>query len=178
MISLGASSQIQALCSQLTRRHRRTWSALPDKPGDVVHWAPNRILPATISLPTLPDSWDAYYASTDCPNIYAPPLLRTMVSVGLSMPLTILDALQRFSIEPSSIGLKMVIHVLGAQMDFEMKYGGMAFEEIMHQLPWIKELLVDFIGPELGAMNSGEIRMDTCPTCTRAGRKRTYKMSK
>jgi hypothetical protein len=101
-----------------------------------------------------------------------------MVSIGLSMPLTILDALQRFLVEPSSIGTKMVIHVLGAQMDFEMKYGGMAFEEIMHQLPWIKELVVDFVGPMTGAMDADEIPMDTCKACSRAGKKRTYSMSK
>ena len=94
------------------------------------------------------------------------------------MPLTIIDTLKHFSVGPSSIGSKMVIHVLGAQVDFEMKYGGMAFEEIMHQLPWINELYVDFVGPETGAMESGEIPMDMCPSCRKAGRKRTYRMSK
>jgi len=72
----------------------------------------------------------------------------------------------------------MAIHVLGAQMDFEMKYGSMAFEEIMHQLPWIKELVINFIGPKIGAMESGDIYMDMCPTCATAGKKRIYRMSK
>jgi splicing suppressor protein 51 len=156
----------------------RSWSALPDRPGDVVHWAPDRVLPDASSMPKLPLSWDAYFASTDCPYISAAPLLRTMVSIGLSMPLTILDALQRFSVELSSISSKMVIHVLGAQMDFEMKYGGMAFEEIMHQLPRIKELVVHFVGPETGAMDADEIPMSTCQICSRTGKTRTYRMSK
>jgi len=45
-------------------------------------------------------------------------------------------------------------------MDFEMKYGGMAFEEIMHQLPWIKEFARGLYWPGAWAMNSGEIRME------------------
>ena len=94
------------------------------------------------------------------------------------MPLTIIDAFQRLSLDPSSIGSRVVIHVLGAQLDFEMKYGGMAFEEIMHQLPWIKELVVDFIGPLTGVMDADEIPMATCMTCSQAGKKRIYKMSK
>jgi hypothetical protein len=155
-----------------------SWSALPDKPGDVVHWAPDHILPNATSLPMLPGSWEAYYASTNCPYIFAPPLLRTMVSFGLSMPLTILDALQHFSTAPSSIGSKMVVHVLGAQMDFEMKYGGMAFEEIMHQLPWIKELVVVFVRPIIDTIDADEIPMKTCMACSRAGKKRTYSTSK
>lgn len=94
------------------------------------------------------------------------------------MPLTILDALQRFSLTPTSIGSKMVVHVLGAQIDFEIKYGAMAFEEIMHQLPWVKELVVEFIGPHAGSMDGGDIPMDTCSKCRQAGRQRTYRMSK
>lgn len=156
----------------------RSWSARPDKPGDIVHWAPDRVLPDDNSMPKLPRSWDAYFASTECPYVNMPPLLRTMVSIGLSMPLTILDALRRFSVEPSSIGSKLVIHVLGAQMDFEMKYGGMAFEEIMHQLPWVKELVVEFVGPETGAVDASKISMPTCPACSHAGKARTYGMSK
>lgn len=101
-----------------------------------------------------------------------------MVTIGLSMPLTILDALQRFSLTPTSIGSKLVIHILGAQMDFEMTYGAMAFEEIMHQLPWVTELLVEFIGPLAGSGHAGEIPMDTCPRCKEMGRRRVYRMSK
>lgn len=143
-----------------------------------MHWAPDRILPNATSLPMLPGSWEAYYASTECPYISVPPLMRTMVSIGLSMPLTILDALQRFSTTPSSIGSKMVIHILGAQMDFEMKYGGMTFEEIMHQLPWIKDLILVFVGPMVDTTGAVEIPMKTCMACSRAGKKRAYSMSK
>jgi len=71
----------------------------------------------------------------------------------------------------------MVVHVLGAQIDFEIKYGAMAFEEIMHQLPWVKELVVEFIGPHAGSMDGGDIPMDTCSKCRQAGRQRTYRMS-
>lgn len=104
--------------------------------------------------------------------------MRTMVTIALSMPLTILEALQRFSVTPTSIGSKMVVHVLGAQVDFEIKYGAMAFEEIMHQLPWVKELVVEFIGPCAGSMRAGDIPMDTCSKCRAAGRSRIYRMSK
>lgn len=90
------------------------------------------------------------------------------------MPLTILGALHRFKIVPDP---RMVVHVLGARVDFEMNYGGMAFEEIMHQLPWVQEIVVELIRPELGADNASEIPMECCPRCTRAGRKRTYKIA-
>lgn len=101
-----------------------------------------------------------------------------MVTVSLSIPMTILDALHRFSIPPSSIGSKMVIHVLGATMEFEMDYGGASFEEIMHQLPWVKELVVVFVGPETQIMGSGSRDMETCPNCQSAGKKRTYVVHK
>ena len=152
---------------------------MPDEPGDVILWAPERILSASMpSLPDLPKSWEEYFASTDCPYISQPSMLRTMLTISLSMPLTILSALHRFSIPQSSIGPKLIIHLVGGTMDFEMQYGGMAFEELMHQIPWVRELLVVFVGPESGAQDANEIPMDCCPECSRAGRKRTYAISK
>lgn len=144
-----------------------------------MQWAPDRVVSCSSpSLPELPNSWDAYFASTSCPYITQPSLLRTMVSIGLSIPLTILDALQRFAISPSTIGSKLVVHVLGAQVDFEVKFGARAFEEVMHQLPWVKELVVEFVGPETGATDARAVSMETCPACARAGKKRIYGMSK
>lgn len=72
----------------------------------------------------------------------------------------------------------MTVHVLGGTVDFEMNYGGMAFEELMHQMPWVQELVIVFIGPESGMQDAREIRMDCCPKCSGAGRKRTYAVSK
>ena len=152
---------------------------MPDKPGNIILWAPDRILSVSAPLfSELPESWDVYFASTNCPYLARPSILRTMLTISLSMPLTILSALRRFSIPPSSIGPKLIVHVVGGKMDFEMQYGGMAFEELMHQVSWVRELVVVFVGPEIGAQDASEIPMDCCPKCSLAGRRRTYVVSK
>ncbi|KAF7974783.1 hypothetical protein HWV62_11265 [Athelia sp. TMB] len=148
-----------------------------ERPGHFIQWAPDRVLAGSASssptLPALPSSWEAYFDTTSCPYTSNPSILRTMLTISLYMPLTILNALHSFKIVP---GPRMVVHVLGARMDFEMQYGGMAFEELMHQLPWVQELVLELIGPAVGTDDS-TIPMDCCPKCTRAGRKRTYKVA-
>jgi hypothetical protein len=106
-----------------------------------------------------------------------PSLLRTILSTYLTIPLTILDALYRMDLP--SIGDKLIVHVLGAEERFELKNEGVIFEEILHQLPFLGELAVEFVGPEVGDNVAGyDVPMTACVACTASGKRMNYTKSK
>ncbi|PPQ95961.1 hypothetical protein CVT26_016127 [Gymnopilus dilepis] len=97
-------------------------------------------------------------------------------SENLSMPMTILWGLE--NLHPDDAWTKkdvLNIHVLGAA-DKEILNSQM-FEEILHRVPLIKTLKLTFIGPELSRLTGPfpqMTEMETCPQCTRHGRKRIH----
>ncbi|KAF5354505.1 hypothetical protein D9758_012406 [Tetrapyrgos nigripes] len=100
------------------------------------------------------------------------PFLRA-ASRGLSMPLTILYALQKLHGEDQVWTSKdtLVIHIMGASISKEMM-SAQLFEEILHRIPNVKTLKLVLIGPEVP--DSGSVEMETCPDCTRKRRKRIH----
>ncbi|KAK7455903.1 hypothetical protein VKT23_010942 [Stygiomarasmius scandens] len=102
------------------------------------------------------------------------PFLRA-ASIGLSMPMTILYALQKLNGEDESWTKKdtLIIHILGASISTELM-NAQLFEEILHRLPELKTLKLILVGPELNVQDSRPVDMDTCPDCRRKGRKRTH----
>jgi hypothetical protein len=119
-------------------------------------------------LLNLPDCL-SFLALTGTSYKSTPSLLRTILSTYLTIPLTILDALHRF--ELPSVGDKLTIHILGAEEHFELKNEGKIFEEIVHQLPFLRELAVEFIGPEVGDQDADHgVTMVTCATCAASGK--------
>ncbi|KAF5329761.1 hypothetical protein D9619_009283 [Psilocybe cf. subviscida] len=104
------------------------------------------------------------------------PMLRA-VTEGMSMPLTILSALEFLNGEDISWTKKSIlnIHMLGAAA--KELVNANIFEEILHRLPEVKTLNLTFIGPELSAVTGAQsitTPMETCPNCSRKGRKRAH----
>ncbi|KAG5635599.1 hypothetical protein H0H81_010671 [Sphagnurus paluster] len=156
-------------------------------------WAPERDLPAWISLKNT--NWESEYADQLMTRFGVAredvaPYLRA-VSVTLSMPMTILAALEQLNSDDKWTRKETltihVIHILGA---FEAEFhNGRIFEEILHRLPLVKNLkaigLQPYVsllilipqlvlcGPELSGFRglNYELNMDTCRNCSRKKRK-------
>lgn len=108
-----------------------------------------------------------------------PSILRAVVSSGMSPALTILDALRRFDFTTSFLKDELVIHLLGAEPGFEAKHENTMFEELAHQLPSIKRLVVNFVGPQIDqSPNDHDIPWATCGTCSASERMITFVKSK
>ncbi|KAF8884508.1 hypothetical protein BD779DRAFT_778751 [Infundibulicybe gibba] len=100
-------------------------------------------------------------------------------SVALSMPMSILWALEILNIPDESWTRKsaLTIHIVGAR-ELEVM-NGQIFEEILHRLPEVKTLNLVLCGPQLSQMSislDSELLsdMETCPECRRKGRKRLH----
>jgi mitochondrial splicing suppressor protein 51 len=91
----------------------------------------------------------------------------------LSMPLTILAALEDSSIDLLTRKI-LSIHLIGASgKEF---HNLMLFEEILHLLPSLQTLKIVLIGPNSASAaggNTNEIELESCPPCSSRGRKRT-----
>ncbi|KAL8277102.1 hypothetical protein RQP46_010530 [Phenoliferia psychrophenolica] len=100
---------------------------------------------------------------------------------ALSLPLTILAAMERFGLFPSysnpAAPKDLTIHIPGASMDYEFAAGAMALEEIMHYLPGVKTLNILMVGPWMEEKVIGAQSYDTCPPCGQLGRKRMIELS-
>ncbi|KDQ11974.1 hypothetical protein BOTBODRAFT_135118 [Botryobasidium botryosum FD-172 SS1] len=149
-------------------------SAGPDAPDFA--WAPSRVVSEWTSLGD--SSWTTEYTpilaeEAGLPESALPGILR-VATEGLTMPLTILLALEKLARTPEWFKQEtLVIHVIGASQHEMMR--GMMFEEILHRVPEVKVLKIYFVGPQLSQFGgSGEIDMDCCPKCTAQGRKRTH----
>lgn len=94
----------------------------------------------------------------------------------MSPALTVLDALHRFNFATTFISDKLVIHALGLEAE---QYHQIIFEEVAHQLPSVKRLVVNFVGPQVGQhVNDQEELCATCEACRVAGRVVTFVKSK
>lgn len=118
------------------------------RPGPIVPWAPDRV--HTTDVPPLPSTFEQYLHDVGAPAPEGHPLRRTMLEHALSLPLTVLGALERFGLFPKYSKPKdkntLTIHVLGAVFDYEPVAGGMAFEEVCPSFefsasPWLKNSL-------------------------------------
>ncbi|RDB18193.1 putative protein MSS51, mitochondrial [Hypsizygus marmoreus] len=141
-------------------------------------WAPERVKPAWVSLKGSnwekefgTDIMEAFRVSEDALGTW----LRA-VSEGLTMPMTILSALEIVNNDDSWTRRDtLTIHILGA-FEAEIMKADM-FEEILHRLAEVKSLRLVMCGPQLSQIGSArersrDIVMDTCPNCTRTGRRR------
>jgi hypothetical protein len=72
----------------------------------------------------------------------------------------------------------LVVHVLGAEERFELRDDGIIFEEIIHQLPFLIELSVLFIGPSVGDHVADHDVPVVSHAVTAPGKKVNYSMSK
>ncbi|KAG6852908.1 hypothetical protein C0991_008251 [Blastosporella zonata] len=145
-------------------------------------WAPERVKPSWESLENT--NWDKEYSS-GISQVFgisteaAGPFVRA-ASVGLSMPMTILWALEHLNTDDAWTRKDtLTIHVLGA-FDVEINHANI-FEEILHRLPEVKTLRLVLCGPELAKLASSselkkEFDMETCPTCAARKRKRIQRL--
>ncbi|KAJ6502868.1 hypothetical protein C8R47DRAFT_969635 [Mycena vitilis] len=146
-------------------------------PSKEFTWAPDRTTSAWTTLSGT--SWEKEFGDEMRKSIGVPearpmgPWIRA-ASENLSMPMTILYALEQLN--DNDVWTRkhtLTIHMIGASMK-EIQ-GAMAFEEILHRLPEVKTLKLVLCGPEMpGGRAPQIITMETCPSCTRRGRKRVH----
>ncbi|KZV88916.1 hypothetical protein EXIGLDRAFT_162085 [Exidia glandulosa HHB12029] len=124
-------------------------------------------------------AWSAYIQTLDLPGpLSLPSVINTIVTRQLSLPLTILAALQRFGIlaelQASPVET-LTIHLIGAERNYELIVGALAAEEILHVLPGVKTLEWFMVGPSMGKVGNDDENIadvESCPECEKAGRKR------
>ena len=92
--------------------------------------------------------------------------MRAVIASVYSPILTILDAIRRFQLSLSSID-EMVIHFLEFENNMIGSEDFFLFEEIMHQLPKTKTLVLKFVGHARNMNIEGEM----CNSCRTLGRK-------
>ncbi|KIP02363.1 hypothetical protein PHLGIDRAFT_130769 [Phlebiopsis gigantea 11061_1 CR5-6] len=130
-------------------------------------WAPDRVKARWEPLEGR--SWASEYErELPAPPELVGPLLRNATD-DLTLPQTILWALEKLNADDAWTR-KDTLTLLGASQKEAMQ--GMVFEEIMHRLP---ELVL--CGPDMDFITGGhdrDVAMETCPRCTRAGRKRIH----
>lgn len=122
-------------------------------PDQVVPWSPDRILS---TLTKLPSSWADYFKLVKAPFLSleaARVFERTMATHAMSLPLTLLHALERFDLSArfanASNRKDLVVHLLGAEAAYEAEVGAMHFEEVLHFLPGVKTLRLVMVGPRM-----------------------------
>ncbi|KAK6988684.1 MYND-type domain-containing protein [Favolaschia claudopus] len=147
-------------------------------PSGTFMWAPDRVLPSWSSLEG--KTWDSEFADEMRGSVGVP----TTLSMGpwvrgasdnLTMPMTILYGLEKLNEGDDGWTKKhtLTVHILGAST--KELTGAMGFEEILHRLPEVKTLKLVLCGPEMpGGRIPQTISMETCPDCTRRGRKRIH----
>ncbi|KAJ7190580.1 hypothetical protein GGX14DRAFT_507204 [Mycena pura] len=145
----------------------------------VFRWAPDRTAAAWASVAAAGMSWETEIADEMRRSVGVPPERPMapwvrMASNALTMPMTILYALEKLHDDDAwTKKSTLTIHILGATA--EEITSAMVFEEILHRLPDVKTLKLLFCGPEIsGGRMPRVISMDTCPECTRRGRKRVH----
>ncbi|CAG8502346.1 16094_t:CDS:1 [Acaulospora colombiana] len=132
-------------------------------------WAPEEWDESAI-YPPLPKDWNGYFKWRKNSQFIHLDALCGVITNNLSLPLTILSALERFYIRSKLRSLEdLIIHIIGASQ-YEI-LALMTFEEIMHVLPNIKTLRIIFVGLELPMKNPG-MTLQCCPRCANSDRKR------
>lgn len=104
-------------------------------------WAGETRLPAPAPLPA---DWDDYFTSRGCMSELVPPQLMVAFTRQSSLVLTTLLGLHRV-LSPEELETKkeLVVHLLGAENGLEFP-PTMAWEEILHMLPSLREYSHDW----------------------------------
>ncbi|KAK1221519.1 hypothetical protein PQX77_015638 [Marasmius sp. AFHP31] len=91
---------------------------------------------------------DEMTQSKEAEEASLPPSLRA-ISVGLSMPMTILYVLQRLNADEEwTRKPELTIHVIGASSEKEVP-AAVVFDEMLHRLPELEHLRLVFVGPDI-----------------------------
>lgn len=139
--------------------------------------------PLTMPFSGFPSSWEEYY-ETRCPLQHQksrqgilPLEFLPAATKQLSQPVMCLysiyqhDFLREKYTSSGASAQELTIHVVGANSAFEL-WPRQFWEEILHCLPSVSCLNVDFIGPEV-AIDSPRDALECCPKCTSQHRSRT-----
>ncbi|EJD50897.1 hypothetical protein AURDEDRAFT_112021 [Auricularia subglabra TFB-10046 SS5] len=151
----------------------RTSPAVPS-----ARFCPERLLTSPPPASILSNGWENYLPAISLPDrLQDPAIISTVITRQLSLPLTILAAMQRFGlIDKFATGEHTLrIHLIGAERNYELVAGGLACEELMHVLPGVKTLEWTMVGPSMGRLgdaNEATSEVDCCPPCKAHGRRR------
>lgn len=164
-------TQSDGLCG---RRNHEIQDRKPHE-GPVPVWCPERVVRTDTPLPA---DWNTYGNSVKAPhrNVRNGELERVFFQHSMSVPLTIVAALERFGLRSkfsdASDPKDLTVHLLGAEVDYEIMMVGFAYEEITHLLPGVKRLRLVFVGPTLNVESEGVDEQQCCPSCVRDERTR------
>ena len=111
-------------------------------------WIPPGLL-SEKEYPGLPLGWDGYFDLRGHPTPpFNFPAQQSLITLGLSIPLTILFCLENFYTPQHLASLTSLrLHLLGTTLTCEL-LGARKYEEILHCLPQLKTLDICMIGPE------------------------------
>ena len=179
MISGRHSSKVCAKYANAAAFHRYISKHVKKHNQRCVVHVPDNPIRKSQPLDSLPSTWNQYFQMRD-------PDLNQCLEEGLleiafasaatnqlSQPLTILHAI--FNTARSHVFLhaqKLKIHVIGASPDYELPTTDI-YEELLHCLPFLMELTVIFVGPDVPPMKD-EYNATCCKSCTLENRKRKY----
>jgi hypothetical protein len=127
------------------------------------------------ALPCFYKSWDEYFPARFAERyLCLPPPYFHASSHLLSQPLTCLHAMDLLDWKSFNRKISTLrIHVVGAE-GYELP-PTCVWEEILHCLPGVQELTVEFIGPEARKKKESPTQsMGCCPDCESKGRKRNF----
>jgi len=132
-------------------------------------------------LEVFPKDWDAYFRTRFVGRYpewldRLPPQWYPATTRLLSQPVTCLYAMYQYGIHHFSEKQELTLHIVGAEV-YELPATGV-WEEILHCLPRLQQLTIQFIGPHASkasrqrTRDSGPQPVDQyCPDCTQKGRK-------
>lgn len=89
-------------------------------------------------------------------------------------PLTALYALCALEHLDLSTTDHLTIHIIGAESDFEIRRPEKWEYLVLHLIPGLKSLHIDFIGPELNVLSSDKLCSKLCSLCRKATKNVTF----
>ncbi|KAK1221518.1 hypothetical protein PQX77_015637 [Marasmius sp. AFHP31] len=153
----------------------------PEGIPSVFQWGPERHLSRWEPLKTGDKCWEEEFNAPLQREVVAslgpmpPQLFLRGATEGLSMPMTILFALQQLKPDGDwNRKSSLTIHLLGAH-EKEVIHGLM-FEEILHRLPQLNDLCLVMIGPEMARADPQLDHAPPCPNCVKDRKQRTYEI--
>lgn len=114
------------------------------------------------------ETWMSSLSPTGQIYLSTPSVMRAVIASTYTLVLTILDAIRRFKLYSSPVD-KMVVQFLESNNSAIGREDFFLFEEILHQLPSVRTLVLKFIGTARDMSLTGEM----CNSCSNSGRQIT-----
>ncbi|KAK1222306.1 hypothetical protein PQX77_014846 [Marasmius sp. AFHP31] len=149
----------------------------------VFQWAPERHLLTWRSLKTGPNRWEEEFEASlqkefgeNCELPMPLSSLMRGASEGLSIPMTILHALQKLnSSDDWTRKRSLTLHLLGAEGSSGIDHLRV-FDEILHRLPQLRRLHLVMIDSGLSHILPMPVQAPPCPMCVKDQKQHTHEV--